>query len=84
MTIEQLLLFGATTVGGWLLRHYGWFVGVQPATTTRKTTGVTPATQAVAPSIKAEIDGIVKEAVQLAMAAALAELRAATGPVPVK
>lgn len=84
MTIEQLLMFAATAVGGWMLRHHGWFVGATPAPTKTKTTGSAPAAQAVAPSIKSEIDGIVKDAVSVAMAAALADLRAATSPTPAK
>lgn len=84
MTIEHLLMGFTATAFGWLLRHYGWFAGVAPTTPAKRSVSTAPATAAVAPTVRAEIDGIVREAVSTAMSAALADLRAATVPAAAK
>jgi hypothetical protein len=50
MSMEQLLIYGAVALGGWILRHYG--IGVP---------SVTPKPQA--PDVITQVESIVKNAV---------------------
>lgn len=84
MTIEQLLIYGAVAIGGWLLRHHGWFTSGIPAVKGSKTTVPAGPAPAAASTLKQEIETIVRDAVTSSVQTALADLRQATVPVPAK
>ena len=77
MTLEQLLIYGATAVAGWLLRHYGWFASNSAAPVPTKTTVPGSAAPAVPGTITSEIQGIVKDAITAAVKDELDKLRTA-------
>lgn len=84
MTIESIVMYGIAAVLGWLARHHGYFAGPAATASKGKSVGASPTSSAVAPTLRAEVDTIVKEAVSTAMSAALSELRATAVPAPVK
>jgi hypothetical protein len=75
MNVESLLIYGLVAAGGWLLRHAGFGVGV-------KVPGLSPAAPAssagrlpVMTTLKADIDQIVKAAVEAAVKQAIDDIK---------
>jgi hypothetical protein len=70
MNVESLLLYGLTAAGGWLLRHYGIGAGI-------KTPGVAASANRipVMATLKADIDQIVKSAVESAVKQAIDDIK---------
>jgi hypothetical protein len=81
MNLETLLIYGLVAVGGWLLRHAGVGAAV-------KVPGVSPAAPVVAgrlplmAMLKADIDQIVKAAVESAIKQAIDDIKGAAVPQP--
>lgn len=78
MTLEQLLIYGATAVAGWLLRHYGWFASNSAAPVPTKTTAPGSAAPAVPGTITSEIQQIVKDTITVVVQDELSKLRSTT------
>jgi hypothetical protein len=82
MNVESLLIYALVAAGGWLLRHAGIGVGV-------KLPGLSPAAPAasagrlpVMTTLKADIDQIVKSAVEAAVKQAIDDIKNAAVPQP--
>ena len=78
MNLESLLVYGLAAAGGWLLRHFGIGAGVKPP-------GVAAFSSAarlpIAATLKADIDQIVKSAVEAAVKQAIDDIKnAAVSP----
>lgn len=76
MNLESLLIYGLVAAGGWLLRHYGVGAAV-------KVPGVAPAAPGRLPvmaTLKADIDQIVKAAVESAIKQAIDDIKGAAVP----
>ena len=77
MNLESLLIYAAVAVAGWLLRHFGIGAGVNVP-------GVSPAAPAapipVMATLKADIDHIVKAAVEAAVKQAIDDIKGAAAP----
>jgi len=80
MNLEPLLIYGLAVAGGWLLRHAGVGAGI-------KVPGVAPAAPAastgqlpVMATLKADIDQIVKAAVESAVKQAIDDIKGAAVP----
>lgn len=69
MNLESLLVYAAVAAGGWLLRHFGVGINVP---------SVSPApTIPVMATLKADIDQIVKAAVEAAVKQAVEDIKGA-------
>ncbi len=82
MNVESLLIYGLVAAGGWLLRHVGVGGGV-------KVPGLSPAAPAAAiarlpviTTLKADIDQIVKAAVEAAVKQAIDDIKNAAALQP--
>jgi hypothetical protein len=80
MNLESLLVYGLVAAGGWLLRHIGIGAAV-------KVPGVAPAAPVavagrlpVMATLKADIDQIVKAAVESAIKQAIDDIKGAAVP----
>jgi hypothetical protein len=80
MNLETLLFYGLAAAGGWLVRHVG--IGASA-----KLPGVSPTAPAaplgrvpVMATLKADIDQIVKSAVEAAVKQAIDDIKAAAVP----
>lgn len=80
MNVESLLMYGLAAAGGWLLRHLGIGAGV-------KVPGVSAAAPAASngrlplmATLKADIDQIVKSAVEAAVKQAVDDIKSAAVP----
>lgn len=75
MNVESLLIYGLVAGGGWLLRHYGFGAGI-------KTPGVSiPSSRIpVMATLKADIDQIVKSAVESAVKQAIDDIKSTAVP----
>jgi hypothetical protein len=75
MNLESLLIYAAVAAAGWLLRHLGIGAGVP---------GVAPAAPAapipVMATLKADIDHIVRSAVEAAVKQAIDDIKGAAAP----
>ena len=90
MSMESLLVYGLVALGGWLLRHLGIGGGIKvpgmssPATSSSST--VAPAASAsrvpVLATLQADIDQIVKSAVETAVKQAIDDIKGAAAPHP--
>ncbi len=74
MNVETLLIYGLSAAGGWLLRHYGIGAGI-------KTPGAAPIGRIpVMATLKADIDQIVKSAVEAAVKQAIDDIKSSAVP----
>ncbi len=79
MNLESLLVYAAVAFGGWLLRHLGVGAGVKvpgavkPVPATGPTSGHVP----LMATLKADIDQIVKSAVEAAVKQAIDDIKGA-------
>ncbi|HEY7309456.1 MAG TPA: hypothetical protein VH643_08875 [Gemmataceae bacterium] len=76
MNLESLLVYAAVAFGGWLLRHFG--IGAAA-----KAPGVAVAATSHIPllaTLKADIDQVVKSAVEAAVKQAIEDIKAAAAP----
>lgn len=77
MNLEPLLMYGLAAAGGWLLRHVGIGGSV-------KTPNLAPAASAgrlpVMTTLKADIDQIVRTAVETAVKQAIDDIKSAAVP----
>jgi hypothetical protein len=84
MTVETLLVYGLAAAGGWLLRHFGVGAGLKTPGTTASGTGVSPVPASsrlsVMTTLKADIDQIVKSAVEAAVKQAIDDIKNAAVP----
>lgn len=82
MNLESVLMYGLAALGGWLLRHMGIGAGVTvpgvsptaPATTTNALPGMA--------TLKADIEPIVKAAVEAAVKRAIDDIKGAASAQP--
>jgi hypothetical protein len=74
MNLESLLIYAAVALAGWLLRHFGIGAGVNVP-------GIAPAAPAapipVMATLKADIDHIVRAAVEAAVKQAIDDIKGA-------
>lgn len=87
MSTEQLLIYAAVALGGWLLRHYGIGAGSTVFGAGKSgpvsSPAVAPAVHsATATSLKAEAESAVKAAVESAVAAAVNDMKQQLGVKP--
>lgn len=81
MNTESLLVYGLVALGGWLLRHWGIGAGVKVPDVSTPTPSVSSAAAAsachalVLATLKADIDQIVKSAVELAVKQAIENIK---------
>jgi len=79
MTVETLLVYGLAAAGGWLLRHFGVGTGIKSPAGTAGGTGVSPVPASsrlsVMTTLKADIDQIVKSAVEAAVKQAIEDIK---------
>lgn len=84
MTVETLLVYGLAAVGGWLLRHFGVGAGLKTLGATSGGSGVSPVSGSsrlsVMATLKADIDQIVKSAVEAAVKQAIDDIKNAVVP----
>jgi hypothetical protein len=84
MTVETLLVYGLAAAGGWLLRHFGVGAGMKSPAGTFGGTGVSPvggpSRLSVMTTLKADIDQIVKSAVEAAVKQAIDDIKNAAVP----
>ena len=74
MTVETLLVYGLAAAGGWLLRHFGVGAGIKaPGGTGSPVTG--SSRLSVMTTLKADIDQIVKSAVEAAVKQAIDDIK---------
>ena len=80
MNVESLLIYGLVAAGGWLTRHFGIGAGVKaPGVSVSVPTGRIP----VMATLKADIDQIVKSAVEAAVKQAIDDIKGAgVSPLP--
>lgn len=80
MNLEPLLTYGLAAAGGWLLRHLGIGAGLKtPGVSVSAPTGRIP----VMATLKADIDQIVKSAVEAAVKQAIEDIKnTAVSPSP--
>jgi len=83
MTAETLFTYGLAVAGGWLLRHLGVGAGIKsPAGNSG--TGVSPVSGSsrlsVMTTLKADIDQIVKSAVEAAVKQSIDDIKTAAVP----
>lgn len=83
MNAESLLIYGLVALGGWLLRHWGIGAGVKvpglstPAATPSAATAAATGHVPVLATLKADIDQIVKSAMEQAVKQAIDDIKAA-------
>ncbi|HEY7425360.1 MAG TPA: hypothetical protein VH682_14100 [Gemmataceae bacterium] len=86
MNVESLLVYAGVALGGWLLRHMGIGAGAKlPGVSTAPTpAAAVPATSHVPllATLKADIDQIVKSAVEATVKQAIEDIKAAAAPLP--
>jgi hypothetical protein len=83
MTVESLLIYGLAAVGGWLLRHFGVGAGIQtPGGSSGTSIAPVPATGrlSVMATLKADIDQIVRSAVEAAVKQAIDDIKSTAIP----
>jgi len=85
MNLEPLLIYGLAIAGGWLLRHAGVGAsvkvpGISPAAPPSPATGHLP----VMATLKADIDQIVKAAVESAVKQAIDDIKGAAIAQPTR
>jgi hypothetical protein len=83
MTVEMLLVYGLAAAGGWLLRHFGVGAGIKsPAGNSGTSVSPVPASSrlSVMTTLKADIDQIVKSAVEAAVKQAIDDIKNAAVP----
>jgi hypothetical protein len=82
MTMESLLVYALAAVGGWLLRHLGVGAGIMTPGGTAGGSGVSPVAGrlSVMATLKADIDQIVKSAVEAAVKQAIDDIKNAAVP----
>lgn len=77
MNLEPLLVYGLAAAAGWLLRHLGIGSGIKtPALPSATGTGRLP----VMTTLKADIDQIVRSAVEAAVKLAIDDIKSAAVP----
>lgn len=77
MNVESLLIYGLVAGGGWLLRHYGFGAGIKtPGVSVSAPTSRIP----VMATLKADIDQIVKSAVESAVKQAIDDIKNSAVP----
>ena len=77
MNVESLLVYGLAAAGGWLLRHFGIGAAIKaPGVSISVPTGRIP----VMATLKADIDQIVKSAVEAAVKQAIDDIKGASVP----
>ncbi len=77
MNLESLLVYAAAALAGWLLRHFG--IGAA-----MKVPGVSATPSSHVPllaTLKADIDQIVKAAVEAAVKQAIEDIKSAAAPL---
>jgi hypothetical protein len=78
MTVETFLVYGLAAAGGWLLRHFGVGAGIKTPAGSGGT-GVSPVSASsrlsVMTTLKADIDQIVKSAVEAAVKQAIDDIK---------
>jgi hypothetical protein len=83
MTVETLLVYGLAAAGGWLLRHFGVGAAIKSPVGSGGT-GVSPvpgpSRLSVMTTLKADIDQIVKSAVEAAVKQAIDDIKNAAVP----
>ena len=82
MNVESLMVYGLVAAGGWLVRHVGIGAGA-------RLSGVSPAASTaplgrvpVMATLKADIDQIVKSAVEAAVKQAIDDIKGAVPQTP--
>jgi hypothetical protein len=79
MTVETLLIYGLAAAGGWLLRHFGVGAALKTPGGAVGGAGVSPVTGSsrlsVMTTLKADIDQIVKSAVEAAVKQAIDDIK---------
>ncbi len=78
MNVESLLVYAGVALGGWLLRHLGIGAGVKlpGASAPAAPSGHVP----LMATLKADIDHIVKAAVEAAVKQAIEDIKTAAAP----
>lgn len=77
MNLESLLVYAAVAFGGWLLRHFGIGAAVKvPGASAAATTSHVP----LLATLKADIDQVVKSAVEAAVKQAIEDIKTAAAP----
>jgi hypothetical protein len=85
MNMESLLVYGLVAVGGWLLRHWGIGAGIKvpgvstpaPAISSPTSAAASASHVPVLATLKADIDQIVKSAIEAAVKQAIDDIKAA-------
>jgi len=86
MNVESLLIYAGVALGGWLLRHLGIGAGVNVpgVSTTPTSAAMSPAASHVSllATLKADIEQIVKSAIEATVKKAIEDIKAAAAPPP--
>jgi hypothetical protein len=83
MNTESLLIYGLVAVGGWLLRHWGIGASIKvpgastPASVATSAAAASTSHVPVLAILKADIDQIIKSAVEVAVKQAIEDIKAA-------
>jgi hypothetical protein len=85
MNVESLLLYAGVALGGWLLRHLGIGAGVNvPGVSTPASAAPAASHVSLMATLKADIEQIVKSAIEATLKKAIEDIKAAVPPPPVK
>ena len=81
MNVESLLIYAGVALGGWLLRHLGIGAGVNvPGVSTPAAAAPAASHVSLMTMLKADIEQIVKSAVEATVKKAIEDIKAAAAP----
>ena len=85
MNMESLLIYAGVALGGWLLRHLGIGAGVNvPGVSTPAPAAAAASQVSLMATLKADLEQIVKSAIEATVKKAIEDIKASVPPSPAK